>query len=123
MKIKLRKTDTLFSKLIRQRDNYTCQRCRKEYPDGGRGLHTSHYWGRSRENTRHDTENCIALCFGCHQLWGHGDGRDEYSSFMRKRLGDKGFDLLMVRAYTYKKRDDKLDEIVIIELLKEGNNG
>ena len=42
---------------------------------------------------------------------------------MRKRLGDKGFDLLMVRAYTYKKRDDKLDEIVIKELLKQETAG
>ena len=42
---------------------------------------------------------------------------------MRKRLGDKGFDLLDVQAHTYKKRDDKMDEIVIRELLKEVNNG
>ena len=52
-------------------------------------------------------------------IWGHGDGRGDYVAFMKKRLGDKGYDLLQVRAYAYKKRDDKLDEIVIRELLKE----
>ena len=119
MKVKERKTDKLFRQYIRKRDNFTCQRCQREYPDGGRGLHVSHYWGRARENTRFDPENCIALCYGCHMIWGHGDGRGDYVSFMKKRLGDKGYDLLQVRAYAYKKRDDKLDEIVIRELLKE----
>jgi hypothetical protein len=38
---------------------------------------------------------------------------------MRKKLGDTAFDLLDVRAHTYKKRDDKLDEIILKELLKE----
>jgi len=38
---------------------------------------------------------------------------------MRKRLGDRGFDLLDVRAHTYKKRDDKLDKIIIEQLIKE----
>ena len=52
-------------------------------------------------------------------IWGHGDGRGDYIAFMRERLGDKGYDLLELRAHLYKKRDDKLDEIVIRELLKE----
>ena len=119
MRIKLRKTDTMFSKYIRQRDGFTCQRCGKVHPEGGRGLHCSHYWGRGRENTRFDPEDCITLCYGCHRIWGHGDGRDEYANFMRKKLGDTAFDLLDVRAHTYKKRDDKLDEIILKELLKE----
>ena len=118
MKIKLRPTDILFSKYIRKRDNYTCQRCGKVYPDGGRGLHCAHYWGRSRENTRFDPENCITLCFGCHRIW-DGDERDEFKLFMRKRLGDEAFELLDVRAHIRKKRDDNLDRIAIKYLLKE----
>ena len=122
-KVKERKTDKLFRQFIRQRDNYTCQRCGTVYPNGGRGLHCSHYWGRGRENTRFDPEDCITLCWGCHQIWGHGDGRSEYTAHMRKKLGDEGFDLLDVRAHIYKKRDDKLDEIIIKQLLKEVNDG
>ena len=108
----------MFSKYIRSRDNYTCQRCGKVHPGGGRGLHCSHYWGRGRENTRFDPEDCIALCYGCHRIWG-GDERSDYTAFMRRKLGDTGYDLLDIRAHTYKKRDDKLDEIIIKELLKE----
>ncbi len=121
MKITERKTDKLFRKYIRKRDNYTCQRCRKEYdPQHCRGLQVSHYWSRSRENTRFDPENCILLCYGCHQFqWGHGDGRQEYTDFMKQKLGEDRFNWLDVRAHTTKKRDDAMDMVVIKELLKE----
>ena len=120
MKTKLRKSDQLFRQYVLRIYDYTCARCKKEYPpDNCRGLHVSHYWGRGRENTRHDIENVCLLCYGCHLRWGHGDQREEYTGYMRERLGDKGFDLLELRAYTYKKRDDKLDEIIIKQLLKE----
>lgn len=120
MKLQIRKADTLFRKYLLGLRNYTCARCGRRYPeDGCRGLHVSHYWGRSRENTRYDLDNCDLLCFGCHQLWGHGDQRGEYTNYMTKKLGQKGYDLLQVRAYTYKKRDDKLDEVILRELLNE----
>ena len=78
----------------------------------------SHYWGRGRENTRFDEDNCISLCsLPCHQSWGHGDGREEYTEFMKKRLGKKGFEDLMLRAHIYKKKDDQMDELYIRELL------
>jgi len=118
MKVKLRPTDKLFSKYIRKRDNFTCQRCGTVYSDGGRGLHCSHYWGRGRENTRFDPENCTTLCFGCHHLWG-GDLKDDYTEFMRRKLGDEKFEHLRIRAHTYKKKDHALDMIGIKELLKQ----
>ena len=122
-KTKLRKSDSLFRRYALKVYGYTCARCRRTYPsDNCRGLHVSHYWGRGRENTRHDIENVCLLCYGCHLRWGHGDQREQYTGERRQRLGDKGFDLLELRAYTYKKRDDKLDEIIIKELLKEVND-
>ena len=125
--MKLRKTDVMFSKYIRARDKWRCIACdlekeggSKDYSVNSQGLECSHYWGRDRENTRFDPENCIALCTYHHKFaWGHGDGRDRYKAYMIKKLGDEVFDLLAVRAHTYKKRDDKLDEIIIRELIKE----
>lgn len=117
--IKLRKTDKLFRQYVLRVFDYTCARCRKTYePDNCQGLHVSHFWGRARENTRFDIDNVDLLCFGCHQIWGHGDGRKEYIDFMLKKLGQEGLDRLEIRAYTYKKRDDILDKLCIRELLK-----
>ena len=118
--MRLRKTDGLFRKLVLKRDNFTCQRCGTTYPeDNCRGLHVSHYWGRGRENTRFDFDNCVCLCYGCHLIWGHGDGRPEYEAFMRHKLGQQRYDLLELRAHIHKGRDDKSDALIIREILRQ----
>lgn len=128
--MRLRKTDILFSEYIRTRDGWVCLACMaergysKDYSFDSQGLECSHYWGRDRENTRFDPENCIALCFYHHRFdWGHGDGRQKYTDFMKQRLRERGFDLLDIRAHTSKKRDDKLDKIEIEQLIKELEGG
>ena len=124
-KIKLRKTDRLYTKYIREIYNYTCQnpKCRRVYSsDNCRNLGVSHLWGRDRENTRFDDENCIPICtLPCHDYWG-GEGRKEYEEFMVQKLGRVGYDLLMLRAHTRKDRDDVMDEFIIkkkLEILAE----
>jgi len=107
MNIKLRPADIKFSQIIRTRDGWRCVRCGTQYYPPTRGLQNSHFWGRGRENTRFDFENCDALCTACHQYWG-GDGREEYIEFKKKQLGEEGYKNLKIRAFTYKKKDDKL---------------
>ncbi len=107
MNIKLRPADVKFSLYIRYRDGWKCCFCKKQYYPPTQGLQNSHFWGRARENTRFDPDNCDALCFSCHQFLG-GDGREEYIAFKKKQLGDKGYTDLKIRAFTYKKKDDKL---------------
>jgi len=123
-KIKLRRTDRLYTQHIRILFDYTCQRCGRVYPiDDCQNLGVSHYWGRGHENTRFDDDNCIPLCtLPCHPIWAEED-RDEYKAFMIKRLGQKGYDLLEFRKNLYKKRDDKADLIILKELLKEETAG
>ena len=121
-KIKLCPADITFSKFIRTRDNWTCQRCGKRYPPPTQALHCSHYLGRGRENTRFDPENCDALCYGCHQHWGSAD-KEGYRDFKLKQLGQEKFNLLLVRGRLYCKRDRKMALIrakLLLERLKEG---
>ena len=106
--MKLRKADIVFSKWIRNRDKWRCQRCGHQHEENSRGLHCSHYWGRGRESSRFSPENCDALCFPCHRFWGHGDGRDFYKEFMIKKLGLKGFNNLKKFAQITQKKNDKL---------------
>ena len=123
---RLRKTDRLFTELMRKRQDYTCQKCQKKYVFDGvavrnlQGLDTSHYFGRASENTRFDPDNCDCLCFPCHRNWGHGEGRAEYKEFMIKKLGEDGLLLLEWKSQQCRKRDDKLTEFVLQEMLKEG---
>lgn len=65
------KYDALFSKIIRERDNWTCQRCGKYYPEGNRqGIHCSHIFSRRHTATRWEPLNAVAHCFSCHQYLG-----------------------------------------------------
>lgn len=101
MKIKLDKADQMFSKYIRARDK-VCQRC-----GSNKGLQASHYYGRGKESTRFDPHNVDCLCFGCHQYWGSTD-REAYRTFKLRQLGEKGFQVLTIRANTYQKKDREL---------------
>jgi len=117
MKIKTRPADIIFSKYIRARDGWRCVRCGEQYISPANGLECSHYFGRAGENTRYDPENCDSLCTGCHKYWG-SDAREDYRAFKLRQLGQKGFDLLTLRAHMYKKRDDKMALIIARALLK-----
>ncbi|HEB13413.1 MAG TPA: hypothetical protein ENI13_00350 [candidate division CPR3 bacterium] len=100
MGVRIDKYDNLFSKFIRTRDKWTCRRCGKYLQPPTSGLHNSHYVGRGSWNSRYDEENCDALCYGCHQVWG-GDGRDDYKAFKIKQLGKKRFNALIRRSNEY----------------------
>ena len=65
------KHDALFSKLIRERPNWTCEACQKYYPEGQRqGLHCSHFFTRSRKAVRWFPYNAAAHCYSCHTRLG-----------------------------------------------------
>ena len=127
MKIKLRKSDKLFTQIQRFRFDYTCQKCGRKYSEHQPlyNLGVSHYYGRSRENTRYDDDNVTLLCnLPCHRKW-EGEERGDYTEYMLERLGQKGFEALTIRANTYRKRDDKTTEVRLLERIKllEVNNG
>jgi len=117
MRIKIDKADTAFSKYIRTRDKWTCQRCKTMYPEKHQGLHNSHYFGRGNECTRFDPENCIALCFGCHQAW--DSNKEDYRDFKIKQLGEKRFKALRVRASSICKKDREMSYLKAKKLLEE----
>ena len=120
MKIKLRKADRLYTKLTRFRFNYTCQKCGRKYSETQPlyNLGVSHYYGRSRENTRYDDDNVTLLCnLPCHRKW-EGEERGDYTEYMIERLGQKGFEELTVRANAYRKRNDAETEEILKERIK-----
>jgi len=94
--VKRDKADREFSLAIRQRDNWTCQRCETVYIEGHRGLHSAHMFSRGKRATRWDPENACSLCYGCHRfLDQHPDLK---RTFFRERLGDEAFEALELRS-------------------------
>ena len=104
---------------IRTRDGWKCKRCGKHYPPPTTALHCSHFWGRGRENTRIDEKNCDAICFHCHQFF-HANPA-EYREWKLKQLGEREYRVLEIRAHLTKKKDIKMNLLIIEQLLKDEN--
>lgn len=123
-KVKIRWPDKQFSNYIREKAGWACQKCGKVCKVGDEWigkLEASHYWSRDHENTRYDEENVYSLCFVCHKRMG-GYKREEdgeYDLWVKELLGEKGYKNLKIRANINSKRDDKLANMFVNQLLKE----
>ena len=96
--IKRNVTDALFSDYVRILAKWNCQKCRRNFSKRRQQLHNSHYYGRRAKSVRWSTENCTALCSGCHRYFEENPG--EYTRFMKNRLGEERYWKLTVRAKT-----------------------
>jgi len=104
-KLKIFPSDSIWSKYIRTRDNWTCQRCNKKYAPPTSALHCSHFWSRGNWSVRFDFFNCQALCYGCHSYL--GGNPQEHREFILNKLGQKEFDALQKRRNTPLKSGQK----------------
>lgn len=69
--MKISTADKYFSLCIRESNNWTCERCGKEYLERSRGLHCSHIYSRTHRTIRWCKDNAQALCFYCHDWYGN----------------------------------------------------
>lgn len=106
--------DKYFSLFIRYRANWKCESCFTQHEVGSQGLHCSHFWGRARESTRFDPENCVAHCHGCHAFLTANP--ELHRAWKLKQIGQQRYDLLMVRAHTTQKKDRTLMAMICEKL-------
>lgn len=124
-KVKIDAADKAFSLYIRSRD----KKCVHPLCNRTEFLQCSHFWGRGKESTRFDPENCDTLCPAHHRDWENQKEikiRDkvvmgEYALFKLEQLGQARYDALKLRAHTRVKKDRKLALIKANELLKSLN--
>jgi ribosomal protein L37E len=99
--IKRTAEDSRFSKMIRQRDHYTCQRCGREHAPNSQGLHCAHCFTRRTQRTRFEPSNALALCYGCHQFI--DSHAEEKEALFRLRFGNDEYD--RVAGLAHQRRD------------------
>ena len=105
--MKRSKWDKVFSNAVRVRDKWTCQRCKKYYPEGRRqGLHCSHFYGRAKYSSRFDFDNAEALCYGCHQYL--GSHPEEHRKHKIMKIGASKFNRLTLRSNNRASKKDLL---------------
>jgi hypothetical protein len=107
------KLDRVFSQLVRERSDWTCERCGAEFPERkGSGLHASHFWGRSRRSTRWYGWNVFAHCCGCHRYLSRHPV--EFNAWVQEQMHDDRFNDLTLRANSVHKytKSDKEEMLV-----------
>ena len=112
--VKIRPTDRNFSRYIRR--NGICEMYSMYGIECSPKLECAHYHGRGKESTRFDTENAYCLCFNHHKKT--HENKSIFTEFMKNKLGKESYALLELKSNTTKKRDDKMDKIIISSLLE-----
>ena len=99
----VKENDTIWSLLVRIRDNFSCRMCGKST----KHAEASHIIGRDNWNTRWDTQNGISLCFYCHRFRIHGGKMTEQEriEFYEKTLGKELYKALLTKAKQAYKRN------------------
>ena len=64
--IKRTPADIAFSKCVRERSGWRCERCGTQYPENSGGVECSHGYTRGAWGVRFHPLNAEALCTGCH---------------------------------------------------------
>ena len=80
------KRDAVFSLLIRERSNWTCERCGCYVPEGERQrLHCSHIVSRKYRRLRWEPLNAVSHCAMCHSHL--TDRPHEFGRWVDEKLG------------------------------------
>lgn len=116
-KIKLDPNDTLFSIMIRERDNNKCVMCPKTAEQGWR-MTNSHFWGRGDKIHRFDPLNCDTLCIECHMKH-EGNKQGVYRDLKLKQLGKALYIKMEQAHYRETKKYGDFEKKHLNKILKE----
>lgn len=114
--IKLDKNDSLFSVMIRERDNNKCIFCSKSAPDWR--MTNSHFWGRKDKIHRFDPKNCDTLCIECHMRH-ESNKQGYYRDFKIKQLGKDLYQKMEADHYQKSKKYGKSEKDALHRILKQ----
>jgi hypothetical protein len=105
------KLDTVFSKLIRLRNDYICEKCGIDCSNTPGKLDCSHYIGRANTHTRWYSLNASAHCKKCHLNFTHRYW--EHQAWFRTVIGQGVEDLIWERI---RERDQAMLKYTINDL-------
>jgi hypothetical protein len=94
--VKIKAADQYFSRCVRERASWCCERCGAQHQEKSMGLHCSHYHGRGRWGVRFDPDNCEALCYGCHSYV--GSHPYEHEKRIKEKHGSGLYEILLQKA-------------------------
>ncbi len=109
--------DKLFSLVIRERDDYTCQKCGTQ----NKHVQCAHIFSRSNLSVRWELDNGITLCYYCHLNWAHRNPV-EFTEWAEDYLGLDKWDTLKVLRNVKSNIDYKQKKQELQNYIKERIN-
>ena len=99
--IKTTPADAAFSKCVRERSEWRCERCGAQHGPSSTGLHCSHHERRGHWSIRFNPMNAEALCYGCHSAVGGTKSRTEkvMTEAEYGLLNERKNDLRLAKSY------------------------
>ena len=101
MSLSIKKTDLIFSKLVRERSDYFCEYCNLEFRHDPGQLHCSHLHGRRHLVIRWFPWNAFSHCQKCHRYLETHPAL--FKVWAEKKLGRTSFELLNYVAHSAEK--------------------
>lgn len=106
------KLDQVFSELVRERSNWTCEYSGKQFTNGNRmGIHCSHLFSRRHLATRWHPDNAFAHSYSAHSYL--GGNPVIFVSWAESQLGSGRLEMLRERHnMTMRYREKDLREML-----------
>lgn len=99
--IRITPADSAFSKCVRERAGWRCERCGEQHNRTSQGLHASHHHRRGQWGVRFDPMNAESLCYGCHShVGGTQERMDEVLTEPEQQLlRERKEDIALAKLY------------------------
>ncbi len=94
--IKRDKYDLLFSWLVRERADWNCEYCNRNFRHDPHGLHCSHLFGRRAQSVRLHPQNAFAHCMGRHREL--GENPVDFAEWAKGQLGEQRYNVVWIQA-------------------------
>ena len=106
----IKKLDDLWAKKIKERDGFTCQRCKSQ----SKRLNACHFYGRRNKTLRWDLDDGVTLCVGCH-FWAHSNPA-EFTEWFKEWTGEETFERLQTKKNNKTKTDLANLKLIYLQL-------
>jgi len=93
----LKRADAEYSKHLREKRGYKCEKCMRYEAPPTSYIQVSHYLRRSYKAVRFDDDNCDVLCASCHHFF-ENERMGNYQEWKIARLGKERHDALWKKA-------------------------
>jgi len=92
MKVTVKPSDKTFSRVVRESNDWTCERCGSKHERGSQGMHNSHIFSRRYRTIRWSKDNTQSLCYPCHSWFGGNPADSGY--WITELLGEEHMAML-----------------------------